>query len=105
MHSFNTKFPIITQISNENLSFRLLNTKLKPQSQQHHPSSAYVNYLVDGLGQIVFVCVTIGGVVVQRFQQQSVPHHSLDRLAKSSVQSDSPERDKTKTVVVEQHRA
>ena len=71
----------------------------------HHPSSAYFHYLDDGLGQIVFVCVTIGGVVVQRFQQQSVLHHSPDRLAKSSVQSDSLERDKTKTVVVEQHRA
>ena len=66
----------------------------------HHPSSAYFNYLDDGLGQIVFVCVTIGGVVVQRFQQQSVPHHALDRLTKSSVQSDSPNRDNTHTVVL-----
>ena len=64
-----------------------------------------MNYLDDGLGQIVFIFVTIRSIVVQRFQQQSVPHHSLDRLAKSSVQSDSLERDKTKTVVVEQHRA
>ena len=76
-----------------------------PISTTSSQLSLYVNYLDDSLGQIVFIFVTISSVVVQRFQQQSVLHHSPDRLAKSSVQSDSLERDKTKTVVVEQHRA
>ena len=76
-----------------------------PISTTSSQLSLYVNYLDDSLSQIVFIFVTIGGVVVQRFQQQSVPHHALDRLTKSSVQSDSPERDKTKTVVVEQNKA
>ena len=42
-----------------------------------------------GREQIVFIRVAIGSVVVQRFQQQSVPHHALDRLTRSSFGSDS----------------